>query len=514
MSQRQDTKAIESVASDKKTIQKAHDLLQQARPKTGPGSGFDLSKMSNAMAIACAVIASEMLRTNDVDPSQAQKVACLSQKDFQHCCATIKRVLQLDGDASPRRGKSGSSLWRTLVALNPISIEWSRFEGFLMQCKNGLRIILAEKNIRYPEADVDCGTFFWVYEIVEVNQPLDINAVADEGSASAKSLSKICKHLDDRCQKLRSTIANDVAKSKAKFALPNPAAPARVSPTKRAAPRRELPTRDSKRTKLSDDAGALAQSPTKDVEMQSSGSGRVTRSALSPSKPSLPASTPSPMKSSVKRTRVEVTVASVEKHRSTLLETSSDVEMTPPETPSKPKRTVTTSPSKAAPAASSSTPTLDKLRGRPDPSPTRTSRPSTSARPPSPSPSIRQSPRKSQAAAIPETAAASTPVPPAAPSSTSPKKAPRIVRAVAGSHRMQVDNENENDDSSSSSEDEDPPEPVRQRFRPVFHDRKQWERRDPRVDIICKQAEILKKKRIEKFGHPFDGKYRPSIEAL
>jgi len=61
MSQRrQDRDTIASVASNKATIDKALDLIQLARSKTGPGSGFDLSKVSNGIPMACALIASEM----------------------------------------------------------------------------------------------------------------------------------------------------------------------------------------------------------------------------------------------------------------------------------------------------------------------------------------------------------------------------------------------------------------------------------------------------------------------
>ncbi|KAK7468927.1 hypothetical protein VKT23_003422 [Stygiomarasmius scandens] len=486
MSQRrQDRDTIASVASTKATIDKALDLIQQARSKTGPGSGFDLSKVSNGIPMACALIASEILKNGDVQASVAQKASCLQPNHFQHCCNTIRRALDLDG-AESSRGKPNQSVWRKLGTLNPPSKEWSKFESYLEKCRNKLKIVLAESKNRYEKVDIECAIFCWVYEIVE--SQLNLQMLAEQAEAKERYVGKICDLLDKTCQTLRSEIEQD-AKSKPKFVLPNPTA--RRSPNKR--PVRELPTRDSpKKAKLSHEG----DSPAKGFDVNSSeDSKRVTRgSTASPSKP--PAASSSTIKSPSKRVQVEVPTLASTKKRAAGDEWISDVEMAPPETPSKPSRKITTSPVKPAPTASSSGVTLDSLRAQKADavSPTRPSR--SQIRVLSPTPVTPR--RKSHAVSEPLVG-----------SSTSPKKLPQSARPQTPSNRMIVDQ----DDASPSSEDERS-EPVQRRFRPVFHDRKQWERRDPRVDAIYKQAEILKKKRVEIYGYPFEGRYQPQMRTV
>lgn len=49
-------------------------------------------------------------------------------------------------------------------------------------------------------------------------------------------------------------------------------------------------------------------------------------------------------------------------------------------------------------------------------------------------------------------------------------------------------------------EDEEPP----MRFRPVFLDHEQWNRRDPRLEVGRKRAEAYGRAMVERYGHPFE----------
>ncbi|THU80946.1 hypothetical protein K435DRAFT_972546 [Dendrothele bispora CBS 962.96] len=493
---RQDHEEIKRVATNKETIEKALEILQQARYKTGQGSGFDLSKVSNGMAIACALIASEILRNGDVDASNAQKASCLQPNHFKHCYETIRKALSLDSEGSSRRGRPNESTWRRLGTLHPTSKDWSKFESYLEQCRNTFKIAVAERSSRYDKVDVECAIFCWVYEIVEENQ-LDIETLAKQSEAKERTVNKICKFLDERCQSLRAKIDQD-AKSKPKFVLPNPTTPRR-SPNKR--PLRELPTRDSpKKPKVSHEV----DTSNKEVEEDSR---QVRRgSVASPSKVPLPSSsTTSPIKSPTKRVHVEIPTVSVKRQSAspwiTRDDSTSDVEMAPPDTPSKPSRRTRASPTKPAPTAGSSRAIPDTLRTRTvdTVSPARKSGPQTRA--PSPTPTPRHSPRKSRVVSTaPEPVKTSSP----------PKKLRQVNNSRAASEKMLV-----GDDGDASSEDEEDelPEPVQKRFRPVFHDHRQWERGDPRVDDIYRQAELSRQKRVEVYGLPFNGKYQPQPRA-
>ncbi|KAF7987050.1 hypothetical protein HWV62_183 [Athelia sp. TMB] len=101
------------ICNEAPTLKKARELLQLAKVKTRPGSGYHLGPESSiGLPAVCAYIASQELNSGDISQTVAQTSSCLNEKVFLKTLNTVRKALLPDEKHSNTSGMSYSDLNR------------------------------------------------------------------------------------------------------------------------------------------------------------------------------------------------------------------------------------------------------------------------------------------------------------------------------------------------------------------------------------------------------------------
>ncbi|KAK7045650.1 hypothetical protein VNI00_007483 [Paramarasmius palmivorus] len=450
------------------TIQKALQLIPIARSKTHRSAGYNVP--ANAVVPICAYLASQQIQNNDVDMEAARNKASMNAKDFRNLCNIVQGLLE--GElAEKKRKRRDKVTYDALIQEYTFSKSSAKVKGWLAEVEEELAE-LGRTGFDRTSTEVKCGVFLWVYGALEVRCTLqdppktmltrqnmqernapDMKEFASANGVEFLKLRRIYNDLDTYLTNLRKKIVNEYNKStNSPNKLPLPS----TTPT-------NTPRRANKRalrpviTGDSPKRPRLAETP-------------VEKEQLPSPPPAQPEFEPKPG-------------------------SSKDVDMAPapplPKTPS--KRMIGPF---ATPSSRRTVKALDTLKGQAtgSESPTRTS--------------TRRTPANPKVTTRPESPLLETPSrssrlvrEPITGRSESPSRSTRKVQPL-----LVEDNAMDVDSPSSEDENEQPDtrRPSGRRFRPVFQDRKQWVMGDQRLNKIWADAEKQSRKRMEKFGFPFE----------
>ncbi|KIK69781.1 hypothetical protein GYMLUDRAFT_255048 [Collybiopsis luxurians FD-317 M1] len=244
------------------TFQRAKELLHLANAKTLPGSGYALNELSTGLPAACALIASEELKNQVVDFPTAQGNSCLKKQDFARCLKQVRAALDASNlDDRPRtRSQPGPRIsYDSLAFKYDLPKKYGvRFPAWCWQAEAALLELPEVKNTPRDNPEVKLAAFYWVCEALKLDLHDDLASFANANSAGSASKSRsFYFKLEDCCSGTREAIFKESQR-------PSDAPRIRLPSYKLSEKRtlRELPSKDSpKKRKLSSEHQAENLTP-------------------------------------------------------------------------------------------------------------------------------------------------------------------------------------------------------------------------------------------------------------
>ncbi|EPQ50968.1 hypothetical protein GLOTRDRAFT_141133 [Gloeophyllum trabeum ATCC 11539] len=439
------------------TLSRARALLHVAKARTGPGSGHELGDGAPGLPAVCAYLASLELNNGDVNEKIAHNSSCLAPKIFTNVVNVVRIVLaESDLEARLKEVKYEDLMASHKVLRGDLVLPWLREAEALLLQSGQVRV----KN--HPDdVLVKCAVFYWTSQLlglVRIKRP----HLTRPHAIDPDEFDDLLLTIDDVCLSIRDRITAEVARL------------------------REEAKKNTAKTTTA--ASSSAKKQTKPKPPKPSGSSAKKQVAKEPS-PATASTSKSPSKSALKRTLPTPSVAepdaSPSKRRVSFMHTA-DLADTLPQTPSKRRRV-------AATPTSGSMTSQDEASALSAPSPTKL-------------PGLNLTGIQEDVSEQ-TTLQQPTPVPPAVGSAT-PRRSSRLSQPEPETPASEV----VEDGPRSSDEEQDDREKGLSRsrqFRCPFLDRRQWYRRDPKIEREWKMAEAFKQRMVDARGHPF-ARLRPA----
>lgn len=193
------------VCSQAATFTKAKILLQQAKTKTRPGSGYHIGADSViGLPAVCAYLASQQLNNGDISQTVAQTSSCLNEKVFLKTLKTVREALFADVNQTKTTGMSYLDLNREYTGSRS-----SKVAGWM----NDTERVLVLKEVLAPKYDsksdlVRCAVFWWVAQIVQLKTRM--SEVIKDHNLSEKQFDIVLKIINKECESVAKKIRSEL----------------------------------------------------------------------------------------------------------------------------------------------------------------------------------------------------------------------------------------------------------------------------------------------------------------
>ncbi|KAJ3572762.1 hypothetical protein NP233_g2877 [Leucocoprinus birnbaumii] len=213
---------------------------------------------------------SDHLNNNDVALETARQASCLNNNDFKKALRTVSTVLE--SELSSKKSKKDIT-YDVLHEKYAISLSFTSFSVFVRQAEN--QLLQLDERYKANSPDVKAAVFFWASSAISVQDLPAMDEFAQENSLLPKKLAPVVKLLTDKCTSLRKKLieasqnpSRPSSPTKSLLQSSTPRTPRR-SPTKTL---RELPTRESVKKQrqlqlVERDSSQPGQSTPSDVDM-------------------------------------------------------------------------------------------------------------------------------------------------------------------------------------------------------------------------------------------------------
>ncbi|KAI0080653.1 hypothetical protein K474DRAFT_1672428 [Panus rudis PR-1116 ss-1] len=182
---------------------RAELLLQSAKMKTGPGTGYDLGEARSGLAAICALLASEELGNGDVNEKLAQTTSCLHPKVFANALKTVRS--SLNAGSNQRSKQTDRLTYETLIRRMKIG-RAALMQAWMQKAEKILinsRVL--DEDLVPPNKTVTLAVFCWVCRVVKIRKS-EISHLHVEYKVARDELEEVTEAIDETCQQLEMEI--------------------------------------------------------------------------------------------------------------------------------------------------------------------------------------------------------------------------------------------------------------------------------------------------------------------
>ncbi|KAI0699314.1 hypothetical protein C8T65DRAFT_793293 [Cerioporus squamosus] len=212
------------------TFNKAKSLLNTAKLKTVPGSGYELGEGATGLPAICAYIAAEKLGDTNITEKIAQNASCLKPRLFKTTLNTVRSALAAaEAATSPRKAAPRISYQVLLdeyrLGRKGLVTDW------MVNAENTLMRNL-ETRRRFGKAydAVTVAIFCWTLRIMQ--KKIDVDGLREEYNVSKDQFEEITESLHEVCRGVEKSIKAEIASLKAQPSTGRPSGATTASPTK------------------------------------------------------------------------------------------------------------------------------------------------------------------------------------------------------------------------------------------------------------------------------------------